>query len=486
LARTAAIDTTVREAAQAQHSLKRELRLGDLVLMQVLLILGFTWVGSAAEQGATHAFLWVAGILFLYLPLAGVVMHLSRVIPVEGGSYQWIKAGLSPLAGYLAAANICLYIIAIYGTIGPTMVNSIAYALGPRGAWMMNSNALLVGVGVACLVSVWAINVRGLHLGKIVMNGGAALAVVLGALTMFLLVKRMVSGVPPLNKPFSLAAPAFSIATLNVFTKIAMGGLTGFDNASVFAGECRGARRDLPRSVLVAAPLIALIYVLSTGAMLAWIPAGKMDLAAPIPQLLRAGFGSTGIGAAISVATIAVMTVNSYAGAVAMVGLASRFPMVIAWDRLLPQWWCRLHSKYRTPVKSIGVVSAACIAVQFVSSGGAGGQEMIQIGMGAGIAGLCMMYMMLFGTVLFARKGSPLRPGPFLRLAALSGFVVSLASLPFQVVPQAGVADRWIFALKVGGLFCALNGGAALLYWHGKRSLARTAERRAQPTSAGL
>jgi hypothetical protein len=266
------------------------------------------------------------------------------------------------------------------------LVNSVAYALGQRGAWMMNSNSVLVGTGVACLVSCWVINVRGLHVGKIVMNGGAALTVVVGALTMFLLVKRMASGVPPVNKPFSFAVPAFSIATLNVFTKIAMGGLTGFDNASVFAGECRGARRDLPRSVMVAAPLIALIYVLSTGAMLAWIPAGKVDLAAPIPQLLRAGFGSTGIGAAISVATIAVMTMNSYAGAVAMVGLASRFPMVIAWDKLLPEWWSRLHSKYRTPVKSIGAVSVACIAVQFVSSGGAGGQEMIQ-GHGGGHRG---------------------------------------------------------------------------------------------------
>ena len=111
--------------------------------------------------------------------------------------------------------------------------------------------------------------------------------------------------------------------------------------------------------------------------------------------------------------------------------------------------------------------------MQIVSSWGAGGQEIIQTGMGAGIAGLCIMYSMLFGTVLFARKGSPARPGPFLRLAALSGFVVNLASLPFQVVPQAGVADRWVFALKVAGLFCAANGTAALLYWNGKRRSAR-------------
>ena len=103
----------------------------------------------------------VAGILFFYLQLAALVMHLSRAIPVEGGSYQWIKAGFSPLAGYLAAWNIGLYVVAAFGTIGPQLVNSVAYASGPGGAWMMNSTPLLVGTGVACLASVWAINVRG-------------------------------------------------------------------------------------------------------------------------------------------------------------------------------------------------------------------------------------------------------------------------------------------------------------------------------------
>ena len=42
-------------------------------------------------------------------------------------------------------------------------------------------------------------------------------------------------------------------------------------------------------------------------------------------------------------------------------------------------------------------------------------------------------------------------------------------TVPFAL---AGVANRWVFALKVAGLFCAANGTAALLYRHGKRRLA--------------
>src|SRR5213594_1255004 len=82
-----------------QKRLKRELRLADLVLMQVLLIVGLSWTGAVAVEGSTHVFLWLAGILLFYLPLAAVVILLSRAIPIEGGAYQWIKAGVSPFAG---------------------------------------------------------------------------------------------------------------------------------------------------------------------------------------------------------------------------------------------------------------------------------------------------------------------------------------------------------------------------------------------------
>jgi len=240
---------------------------------------------------------------------------------------------------------------------------------------MMNSTPLLVGTGVACLASVWGDQCAGAALGEDRNErrcGPDGIA-------------RGADNVPvgeADDERGASAEQAVLVRGTGLFHRDAervyqgaIGGLSGFENASVFAGECQGARRDLPRSVMVAAPLIALIYVLSTAAMLAWIPAGQVDLAAPIPQLLRAGFGSTGIGAVISVVTIAVLTVNTYAGAVAMVGMASRFPMVIGWDGLLPEWWCQLHPKYRTPGeidwRSVrGVHSGAD-----VSSWGADGQE---------------------------------------------------------------------------------------------------------------
>jgi len=454
-----------------QHGLKRELRLTDLVLLQVLLIVGLSWVGSAAKEGSTHVLLWLAGILFFYLPLGAVVILLSRAIPVEGGAYQWVKAGISPFAGYLAVWNTSFYTVVIIGVQGPMVINNVAYMAGARGAWMMTSTPMIVAAAVLCLVVEYAVNVRGLHLGKWITGSGSAMTLMLSVLMVYLLVRRWASGVPAAYPPFSLAMPAFSILTLNVFTKMAIGGLSGFDNAGVFAGECRAPDRDLPRSVLLSAPLIAATYILGTGALLAYVPADNVDLAAPLAQLMQAGFGNTGLAEIVTTGSICALTLIWIAGAVGLLAMASRFPMVIGWDGLLPDWWSDLHPRFRTPVKALTVVAGASLLITLISSWGAGGQEIIQIGVGAGAACLCIMYALLFSVVLLGKRSLGLRSGIAVRLAALSGLLVSVASFPLQVVPLAGVPNAAIFGLKVGGLVCAINALGAWLYWQGRKRL---------------
>jgi amino acid transporter len=69
-------------------SLARELRLGDLVLLQALLIVGLPWIGYAAKAGGARVVLWLLAIPLFFLPLAGTVVYLSRRMPLEGGVYQ--------------------------------------------------------------------------------------------------------------------------------------------------------------------------------------------------------------------------------------------------------------------------------------------------------------------------------------------------------------------------------------------------------------
>ena len=73
--------------------LRRELGLGDLALTQILFVVGLPWVGVAAKQGPSHVVFWLIAMVLFYLPSAIVVIHLNRLMPLEGGLYQWAKLG---------------------------------------------------------------------------------------------------------------------------------------------------------------------------------------------------------------------------------------------------------------------------------------------------------------------------------------------------------------------------------------------------------
>jgi hypothetical protein len=84
--------------------LRKELGLIDLVLMQILYVVGSSWVGTAAKLGTSHTVFWLLAIASFYLPQAAVVIFLSRMMPLEGA------AGIFYALTYLA-----LFAIPIFG-----------------------------------------------------------------------------------------------------------------------------------------------------------------------------------------------------------------------------------------------------------------------------------------------------------------------------------------------------------------------------------
>jgi glutamate:GABA antiporter len=218
-----------------------------------------------AKQGSTHVILWIAAILGFYAPLAAVVIFLSRAIPLEGGMYQWLKEGFSPFAGYRAGWNYSIFFTLLFANDGATLANSLAYAFGPSWSWMISSNALMVALNVVVWSWVFWANLRGLHLVKWLSGAGSLLLLALGGATIWLLMHKWILGTPATHPPFSLASPALSLLSLAVFSKMTINALSGFEGSSIIAGECWAPERNIARSVWIAAPLIAVLYILGEG-----------------------------------------------------------------------------------------------------------------------------------------------------------------------------------------------------------------------------
>ena len=165
-----------RRVVEAQSAeLRKELGLVDLTLTQVLFIVGLPWVGVAAKQGPAHVVLWLAAIVFFYLPSAAVVIHLNRAMPLEGGLYQWAKLGFNELAGFLVAWNLWLFAILNTSEIGLQLTQYIRYIVGPRGEWVTGSPWFVTATNVVVTVALVLVTVRGLSAGKWLHKTGGAL-----------------------------------------------------------------------------------------------------------------------------------------------------------------------------------------------------------------------------------------------------------------------------------------------------------------------
>src|SRR5438046_6526824 len=130
------LDRVERNVEQHSVALKKPLALRDLVLTQILFVVGSSWVGAAAKLGQAHLFFWLLAILLFYIPQAAVVIYLSRVMPLEGGIYQWAKLAFNDFACFMVAWNLWLLSIMVIALGGMFVTTNISSAIGDTVDWM--------------------------------------------------------------------------------------------------------------------------------------------------------------------------------------------------------------------------------------------------------------------------------------------------------------------------------------------------------------
>src|SRR5438132_9013182 len=198
-----------REIETHSGDLRKPLRLRDLVLMQILFVVGSSWVGAAAKLGQSHLFFWLLAILLFYIPQAAVVIYLNRLMPLEGGLYQWAKLGFNDFFGFMVAWNLWLLSITVIALGGMFVTTNLSYAIG--AAWMPNSNLCVSFTSCALVAGLRWTGIRGLSLGKWVHNtGGFAMLLAYGALIVLPFVS-LARGELKQYHPLQLAVPTMSI-----------------------------------------------------------------------------------------------------------------------------------------------------------------------------------------------------------------------------------------------------------------------------------
>lgn len=288
---------------------------------------------------------------FLMIPSMLSNAELATAMPKSGGSYFFVERSLGPLMGTFAGLANWLA-IALKATFAMVGIGSLAAIMLPDSG---QGTIKLVSAG-ACLffLLVNLLSVKG--------TGGLQTGLVMGliAILVVFVVKALPFVEPQKFSPFLPfgAKNMFAVAGM-VF--VSFGGLTKVIDISE---EVRNVSRNIPLGMFAAFFTVILLYVLVVFAVVGVLePAVLSNSLIPVALSAKTVAGTAGeilvgIGAFLAFATTANAGLLS----------ASRTPMAMSRDGLLPQFLSMSSRKFNTPHFSLLLTGGLTLFVIFALS----------------------------------------------------------------------------------------------------------------------
>jgi amino acid transporter len=340
----------------------------------------------------------------------------------------------------------------------------LGYLLGPGWAWLAASRWATLALTGGVVVGIAAVAVHGLDIGKWLHNAGSVMILLAYVILLALPAWALWRGTIRHFEPLPWQWPKADWFGLAIFGQMTVGALSGFEYVAILAGECRSAARTIGQSVVISAPVIAIMFILGTSTVLTFLGGQPINVIGPIPQTFRQAFGNSGMGGAAAQFGIVLLLARAVASASLIFTGLTRLPMTAGWDHVVPAWFTKLHPVRRTPVNSIYFVAALVIALILLSLLGVEAQEASQLLTLSSIVHYAIAYVALFSLPLFGaaalRKALP----PWLKFAAAGGMLSSLVALLISVYPVVDVVSRAAFAAKICAVVAISNMTGVLIY----------------------
>lgn len=411
-------------AAPAAHSgkLKKELRLFDVyaICTGAMFSSGFFLLpGLAAAQAGPSVSLayLLAGILML--PAMFSMAELATAMPRAGGDYYFLDRALGPMVGTVGGTGTYL-----------ALTLKSAFALIGMGAYLalfIDVPIRPVAIGLTVLFMVF--NIIG---AKETTNLQRILIVILiGVMALFMVQgigfvaqQGIPTTVETQFRPYLPFGFEGLIGTVG-FVFVSYAGLTKIASVSE---EVVNPSRNIPLGMMLSIFSTTIIYVVGVAVMTAALDPNEFR-AVLTPVAAAAGEVITivppNVGALlVAVAAIAAFASTGNAGILA----ASRYPLAMGRDRLLPSLFASVSKKKRTPVFSIIVTGGLMMGAILLLN-----EE--------GIAKLAsafqlIIFMLVNASVIVMRESridfyDPSAPSPFYPYMQLFGVAASIFLLSF-------------------------------------------------------
>ncbi len=292
---------------------------------------------------------FLAGLLMVPSMLSSA--ELATAMPKSGGSYFFVERSLGPLMGTFAGfANwLAITLKATFAMVG---IGALATLFFPNGSEL---TIKLVSAG-ACLffLTINLLSVKG--------TGGLQTGLVLGliAILVAFIVKALPFVEPQQYSPFApFGVKSVFVVAGMVF--VSYGGLTKVIDVSE---EVRNSQKNIPFGIFASFFVVNILYLLVVFAVVGVLsPDVLSGSLAPIALAGKAVAGVAG-EILISIAAFLAFATTANAGLLS----ASRTPMAMSRDGLVPQFLSKTSRRFHTPYFSLLLTAGFMLFVIFALS----------------------------------------------------------------------------------------------------------------------
>jgi amino acid transporter len=333
--------------------LVRKIRRWDVVALVINGVIGAGIFGLPSKVYALIGPYSIGAFLICAIVVSLIVLCFAEVgsrFSETGGPYLYAHEAFGPVAGFEVGWLMWLTRLTGFAANCNLFASYAGHFFPPasEGPW----RAALITVVIVALTVINVIGVRETAVATNLFTVGKLVPLLLFATTGLFFIER--SG-------FSAAAvPGTGDFSTSVLLLIYA--FTGFEVATVPAGEIRDPKRDLPFSLLLSLGIVAVLYILIQAVCIGTLP----ELASSETPLADAASRFLGAGGAAFVAAGALISIAGNLNGTLFAG--SRLPFAMAERSQLPRILSTAHHRYRTPHFSILLTAAIVLTLALSGS----------------------------------------------------------------------------------------------------------------------
>jgi basic amino acid/polyamine antiporter, APA family len=380
--RTKSVEQSIRDTEEPEFQLRKALGPLDLTVFGIGVIIGtglFVLTGEAAAgyAGPAVALSYVVGGVACALA-ALCYAEFASSVPVAGSAYTFSYATFGEFIAWMIGWDLILEFTLGAATVAKGWSGylvSVLEILGiklPPGLYAATegfSHDWLAVIVIALVTTILVIGIKLSSQFNQVITGIKILVTlfIIGFGIFFIKVSNLTPFVPPPKAggedlQVFLLPSILGIDTIygvtGIFTAAALVffAFIGFDIVATMSEETRNPQRDMPIGILASLAICTVLYFLASIVFTGLVPYTELGTAAPAATALAA----TPFPAAQFVVSFAILVGLTVVVMILILG-QSRVAFAMSRDNLLPQWFSRVHTRFRTPYRITiitGVISA--------------------------------------------------------------------------------------------------------------------------------